>query len=146
VSPRLRTVRIFLPVKHCVKMYPNLSFWGQNDFFWGGLSPFHHTPSLDAYGASPAPPLHTGILNTPLADDMYRLRWVLSNALCCYHKNIVTAIKSWPETALSLPPFESLHRCCLLLLITPPAEVCLQCLIGGRDMTTHVVLYINAIM
>jgi len=146
VSPRLRTVRIFLPVKHCVKMYPNLSFWGQNDFFWGGAQSISPHPVPRCLRRLAGSPLHTGILNTPLADDMYRLRWVLSNALCCYHKNIVTAIKSWPETALSLPPFESLHRCCLLLLITPPAEVCLQCLIGGRDMTTHVVLYINAIM
>jgi len=45
-------------------MHPNLSFWGENDFFWRGVQPgsAHPTPST-----SIAPrPLLTGLLNTLL--------------------------------------------------------------------------------
>jgi len=52
----------FLPVKNCIKMHSNLSFWGQKIiFFWGSVSTTPHpsTPTAPR-------PLLTEIVNTPL--------------------------------------------------------------------------------
>jgi len=44
----------FLPVKNCIKMHSNLSFWGQKIIFFLGKR-LNYTSPLNTYGASPPP-------------------------------------------------------------------------------------------
>jgi len=48
--PRLQWLSMFLP-KNCIKIHPNLSFWGQTWFFWNGVQPLHHKPPLSTLTA-----------------------------------------------------------------------------------------------